>query len=234
MIDLTIKNLTIGYNTSLIHNINLEVNKSKLIVIIGENGSGKSTLMKTLLKLIKPINGEILFKGKSIQYYTPKEWALVFAAVFSRMGQIPEIQVKELMTIGALANNSQYSREVSQWLEIENLWQKYANQISDGQLQKVMIARALMQSTPFVIFDEPTAHLDYKNKIKVLELLKNLVEVSGKTFIIISHDVLQSLYLADEIWYLHHGQLFNGSPQEIDQKFNLEKEVSKFTHHGKN
>lgn len=232
MSDLVLKNISIGYQKPLVQNINIEINSGKLIVLLGENGSGKSTLMKTLLQLIPNLQGEIRYKEKNIQSYSPNEWSQVFAAVFSRLGRIPEIQVDELMEIGSIKKNQELKNQIVHWLEMEDLLPKYANKISDGQLQKVMIARALMQDTPYVIFDEPTAHLDFKNKSKVFEILKDLVQKTGKTFIVISHEILHALYLSDEVWLIQNGTLYHGNPQEINQQFQLEKQVLKYTQYG--
>lgn len=232
MSDLVLKNISIGYQKPLVQNINVEVNSGKLIVLLGENGSGKSTLMKTFLKLIPSLKGEIWYKEKSIQSYSSNEWSQIFAAVFSRLGRIPEIQVDELVEIGSNKKNENLKNQIVRWLELDDLLPKYANQISDGQLQKVLIARAFMQNTPYVIFDEPTAHLDFKNKSKVFETLKDLVQKTGKTFMVISHEILHALYLADEIWLIENGRLHTGNPQEINQQFDLEKQVLKYTQHG--
>ena len=90
-----------------------------------------------------------------------------------------------------------------------------------------MIARALMQGTHFVFFDEPTAHLDFKNKTNVFELLHNLVKTTQKTFIVISHEILHALALADEIWYIHEGKIYQGTSDEIDHKFRLKEQILK-------
>lgn len=234
MKDLKLHELTIGYDFPLVNNIDLSVSAGKMIALLGDNGSGKTTLMKTLLNIIPPINGNISFKDKNINNFRADEWSEVFSAVFSRMGNIPEIKVNELIRIGAKKHNENYEKDVISWLNIADLSAKYANEISDGQLQKVMIARALIQDTPYVIFDEPTAHLDYKNKNKVFELLQNLVGKSSKTFIIITHEILQALYLSDEIWLLQDQQLFSGTAAEINDRFNLENEVLKITQNVRN
>ncbi|MDO5655481.1 MAG: ATP-binding cassette domain-containing protein [Flavobacteriaceae bacterium] len=219
-----------GYVETLIGDVNLELSTGKLIALIGDNGSGKSTLMKTLLGLIKPLRGDIFFNQKNIQEFSAKEWSGVFSAVFSRLGQIPEIRVRELIDIGSNNKNSELKNDIVNWLNIADLLHEFATQISDGQLQKVMIARALMQDTPFVIFDEPTAHLDYKNKSIVFDLLRNLVKVSGKTFIVITHEILHALHLSDEIWYIHNRKLYHGTPESLENRFSFEKEILKFTH----
>lgn len=227
-----LKGLSIGYKKTLVRDIHLSIEEGKLITLLGENGSGKSTLMKTLLKLIQPIDGQITFNGENINNFSAKEWSKIFSVVFSRVGQIPQIKVDELIEIGANNIDLKQKKNIVNWLGVQTLLPKYANQISDGQLQKVMIARALMQDTPFVFFDEPTAHLDFKNKANIYKLLKCLVLDTRKTFIVITHEVLHALHLSDEVWLVQDEKLYTGTAKEINQQFNLEKEVLKYTQHG--
>ncbi|MXV38293.1 ATP-binding cassette domain-containing protein [Flavobacteriaceae bacterium Ap0902] len=231
---LVLKEVVIGYNhIPLAKGINLEVGSGKLISLIGENGTGKSTLMYSLLKIIPLLKGEIIYQDKSIQDYSQKSWSRIFAAVFSRVQQIPHIKVSELIQIGSENKDELELNNISALLEISELLNQYATQLSDGQLQKVMIARAILQDTPYVIFDEPTAHLDYKNKRIVFELLKKTVEVTGKTFIVITHEVLQALAMSDEIWMFQEKQLHVGTPEAIDLKLNIKQEILKNINYGK-
>lgn len=220
---LIFKKVAIGYDKiPLIKHIDLELNQEKLIALIGENGTGKTTFMKTLLKIIPIIEGDILFDGKSIKNYNQKEWAKVFSAVFSRNFNVPMVRVRELIQISINQSDSVNLKSISELLEITELLDKYANKLSDGQLQKVMIARAILQNTPFVIFDEPTAHLDYKNKPKIFELLKKIVRHTNKTFIVITHEITQAMSMCDEVMYINDNQMYIGTPQEINKLIDVE------------
>ena len=222
---LNIENLSIGFKKALVQDINLELEKGKLVFLLGENGSGKSTFMKTLFKIIPPFAGQIKYRGKDIQDINAKLWSKTLSAVFSRIGVVPMIPVNELIEIGSSQPDIDLKSNVIQLLEIEHLLDKYANEISDGQLQKVMIARALLQNTDFVFFDEPTAHLDFKSKSHVFKLLRNLVDSTEKTFIVITHEILYALEMADEIWYINEGKLYKGSSNEIDAKYQLREQI---------
>lgn len=222
---LRLENVGVGYHKSLVSDIHLKIGQGKLICLLGENGCGKSTLMKTLFKIIPPHEGEIYFNDKNIKQIDARRWSQTISAVFSRVGSIPMIPVKELIEIGTYKKDEELTAQIVQLLEIDDLLSKYATEISDGQLQKAMIARALVQDTDFVFFDEPTAHLDFKAKSQVFNLLKKLVQSTQKTFIVITHEVLYALEMADEIWYIHQGKLYQGTPQEVDQKFTLRKQV---------
>lgn len=222
---LNIENLSIGFKKALVQDINLELEKGKLVFLLGENGSGKSTFMKTLFKIIPPFAGQIKYRGKDIQEINAKLWSKTLSAVFSRIGVVPMIPVNELIEIGSSQPDIDLKSNVIQLLEIEHLLDKYANEISDGQLQKVMIARALLQNTDFVFFDEPTAHLDFKSKSHVFKLLRNLVDSTEKTFIVITHEILYALEMADEIWYINEGKLYKGSSNEIDASYQLREQI---------
>lgn len=228
---LKVKNLSIGYQSPLVENINLNVDKGKLIFLLGENGSGKSTFMKTLFRIIPSLSGEILYENQNILEMNPKLWSEKLSAVFSRLGIIPMIPVREIIEIGSHNVDPGWREKVVSFLNIEHLLDKLSNEISDGQLQKVMIARALLQNTDFVLFDEPTAHLDFKNKAQVFSLLRSLVDSTEKSFIVISHEILYALEIADEIWYIDKGKLFTGNPQQIDEKFKLKEQILKFKNH---
>lgn len=222
---LSIEKLSIGFKKALVQDINLELEKGKLVFLLGENGSGKSTFMKTLFKIVPPFAGQIKYRGKDIQEINAKLWSQTLSAVFSRIGVVPMIPVNELIEIGSSQPDMDLKSNVIQLLEIEHLLDKYANEISDGQLQKVMIARALLQNTDFVFFDEPTAHLDFKSKSHVFQLLRNLVDSTEKTFIVITHEILYALEMADEIWYITEGKLYKGSSNEIDAKYQLREQI---------
>lgn len=222
---LSIEKLSIGFKEALVQDINLELEKGKLVFLLGENGSGKSTFMKTLFKIVPPFAGHIKYRGKDIQEINAKLWSQTLSAVFSRIGVVPMIPVNELIEIGSSQPDMDLKSNVIQLLEIEHLLDKYANEISDGQLQKVMIARALLQNTDFVFFDEPTAHLDFKSKSHVFQLLRNLVDSTEKTFIVITHEILYALEMADEIWYITEGKLYKGSSNEIDAKYQLREQI---------
>lgn len=222
---LSIEKLSIGFKEALVQDINLELEKGKLVFLLGENGSGKSTFMKTLFKIVPPFAGQIKYRGKDFQEINAKLWSQTLSAVFSRIGVVPMIPVNELIEIGSSQPDMDLKSNVIQLLEIEHLLDKYANEISDGQLQKVMIARALLQNTDFVFFDEPTAHLDFKSKSHVFQLLRNLVDSTEKTFIVITHEILYALEMADEIWYITEGKLYKGSSNEIDAKYQLREQI---------
>jgi len=231
-IALAAQNLSVGYQLKkefkvVIPNINLEIEKGKLITIIGKNGIGKSTLLRTFSKVQKPISGKVLLNGKNLQESTQKELSTQLSLVLTE--RIPESQmtVYELIALGRQpytnwidklsATDIEKIEKAIVQTEIEHLKNNPFYELSDGQLQRVLIARALAQDTEIIILDEPTAHLDMQQTIKIFSLLKKLVSETQKTVILSTHEVNLAIQLADEIILLTPNKVYFGTTSECIQ-----------------
>ncbi len=211
----TIKNLSCGYGSQiLLDNFSEEIKTGELIALIGENGSGKSTLLRALSGNEKPLNGKVKIDDISIHEISPRKRANLVSSVPSRGDIVSSLDVLTSVTLGRFALTDSrffFSREDEQkaidcidQLGCLHLSNKALNEISDGEYQKVMIARALAQSAQFMILDEPTAFLDFKAKKSVMGVLKHLCQTTGISVLFSSHDLdLVSRY-ADKIWYLNN------------------------------
>lgn len=228
-------NLAIGYkqrnNTTIVaKNINFNIEKGKLVFILGKNGTGKSTLLKTLSKVINPISGEIFFNKKNVQSIPEKQLANQLSLVLTE--KLPEslLTVFELVALG----RQPYTNWVDTLSDLDkktvldalkqtqtlHLQNKSFLELSDGQLQRVLIARALAQNTEVIILDEPTAHLDMHNTIKIFGLLREMVTKQKKTIIISSHQVNLALQLADEIILFTENKIIKDTTKNIiENKF---------------
>ncbi|AXX94285.1 ABC transporter ATP-binding protein [Arcobacter ellisii] len=201
-------NLTHYYNKDLaLENINLEINKGEFICLIGESGSGKSTLLSLLSTLLKPTSGEIFFENtnykdiKDIDNFRKTNVGFIFQFHYL----INYLTVKENIK---LANEKATNDEIYNLLKIlkiENLLDKYPNEISGGQKQRVAIARALINKPKVIIADEPTGNLDSKNSLNVFEILKKLSE-SGTTIIVATHDKELAKF-ANKIYEVKDGKI---------------------------
>ncbi|WP_367181482.1 ABC transporter ATP-binding protein [uncultured Polaribacter sp.] len=203
----------------------MSIEKGKLITILGKNGIGKSTLLKTLSKVHKPISGEVLLNQTNIKNFSEKKIAKKLSLVLTEKLPESQLTVYEIIALGR--------QPYTNWIdtlsdidiekietaikntEIEHLKNKYFYQLSDGQLQTVLIARALAQDTEIIILDEPTAHLDMHQTLKVFSLLKKLVTKTQKTIIISSHEINLSIQLADQIILLNDQFITSGSAEEL-------------------
>ena len=201
-------NLTHFYNKDkALENINLEINKGEFVCLIGESGSGKSTLLSILSTLLKPTNGELFFENtnykdiKDIDNFRKTNIGFIFQFHYL----INYLTVKENIK---LANEKATNDEIYNLLKIlkiENLIDKYPNEISGGQKQRVAIARALINKPKVIIADEPTGNLDSKNSLNVFEILKKLSE-SGTTIIVATHDKELAKF-ANKIYEVKDGKI---------------------------
>ena len=199
------KDLIIGYekNKPLIEGINFDCTSGELIVLLGVNGIGKSTLLKTLCGLLEPISGSVLYNDRDIFASSLSERAKLISGVFIGRDFDPFISVREFVALGRypytnwLGSLTDHDTDQINFalhtLGLENLTNKKVHQISDGERQKTLIAKALAQDTSVIIMDEPTAFLDYKNKAELLETVRRLATEQNKTIIISTHDISSSL-----------------------------------------
>ena len=205
---MTITNLTHYYNKDLaLENINLKIKSGEFIAIIGESGSGKSTLLSILSTLLKPTSGDIVYENinykdiKNIDDFRKNNIGFIFQFHYL----INYLSVKENIN---LANEKASKEEIFNLLKllgIQNLIDKYPNEISGGQRQRVAIARALINNPKIIFADEPTGNLDSKNSLNVFELFKTFAN-KGTTIIVATHD--KSLAeLANKIYEVKDGKI---------------------------
>ena len=229
-------NLNIGYSQkgniiNIVSNINITANKGDLIALIGVNGSGKSTLIRTLLKFQDYILGDILLNNKSLKLYTNNELAENISYVASRLTEQNNITAKDLISLGRLPytkwfgilseNDKQIINDVIKTLGIEKLAKKQFNNLSDGEKQKVLVARALAQNTDLIILDEPTSHLDLPGKFELTAVLKKLTQDNDKAVIFSTHDLNIAFANANIIWFIYENKLISGTPEQIIENQNF-------------
>ena len=206
--------ISIGYTSkkvknSIASNINLSLERGKLIALIGANGIGKSTLLRTITGIQKPITGTVLLNGKNIHELNSLSLAQNLSVVLTEKLPPSNLTVWELIAlgrqpytnwIGKLTDNDIAKiNEAIELTQIGHLTQKKHYEISDGQLQIVLIARALAQDTPLIILDEPTTHLDLLHKVTLFKLLKKLTQETGKCILFSTHDIDMAIQLSDEM-----------------------------------
>ena len=203
-----VKNLTHYYNNDkALENINLEINKGEFVCLVGESGSGKSTLLSIISTLLKPTKGELFFENlnykniKDIDDFRKTNIGFIFQFHYL----INYLTVKENIK---LANEKATDNEIHNLLKIlriENLSNKYPNEISGGQRQRVSIARALINKPKVIIADEPTGNLDSKNSLNVFEILKKLSQ-EQVTIIVATHDK-NLAQIANKIYEVKDGKI---------------------------
>lgn len=224
--------LTVGYRTKagniiLFENLELKLNPGHLICLMGPNGAGKSTLIRTLAGLQDPLKGKINFNTESIS--NKDERAKIsqhIAVVLTDRIAASHLTVAELVTLGRYPyldwtiKLSEHDREIINYaireVNIEQLADKKIYELSDGQLQMAMIARALTQDTPIILLDEPTAHLDLNNRVEIMKLLKRLTRSGEKSILISTHDLDLALQTADTVWLTGKDKgIISGIPEDL-------------------
>ena len=198
------ENLAIGYQTKkqqkvIQNNINLNIKKGELVAVLGKNGIGKSTLLRTLSNVQKPIDGSVFINQKNSNNFTNKELAQTLSLVLTERLPESQLTVYELIALGRQPytnwidrisdNDKSIIDKAIALTEISAFTNRRFYELSDGQLQRVLIARAIAQDTDIIILDEPSAHLDIHHSVKLFSLLKKLVEETDKTILISSHEV---------------------------------------------
>ena len=206
--------ISIGYTSkkvqqSIASNIDLSLEKGKLIALIGANGIGKSTLLRTITGIQKPISGTVYLNEKDIHKLDSLTLAQNLSIVLTEKLPPSNLTVWELIAlgrqpytnwIGTLTDNDiKKVNEAIELTQIGHLTSKKHYEISDGQLQIVLIARALAQDTPLIILDEPTTHLDLLHKVVLFKLLKKLTQETGKCILFSTHDIDMAIQLSDEM-----------------------------------
>ena len=228
---LSIKDLTIGYLSSgnalqpVFKSINLKAKKGENIAIIGRNGIGKSTLLRTVAGLQKPLIGKVYIKDYDIKHYKKQEFARLISFVSTEIIRVSNLKLFDLVALGRFPhtgwigklNEDDYKiiNDSIYQVGIYNLKNKVLNEMSDGERQRAMIARALAQDTEIIILDEPTAFLDLPNRYEIIRLLNELTVNKGKTIIFSSHDLNITLQEADKVWLMGKNEIVEGAPEDL-------------------
>ena len=221
------KGLAIGYSEDKIlqKDINISLQQGQIITLMGQNGVGKTTFLKTISKLIPKLNGNVFYKGISLDEINSQDLSTRLSLVLTERPAAGNLTVAELIATGRhpysnwLGMLTTRDREMIEWAMTETrinyLTDKKLVQLSDGQLQKVMIARALAQETDMIFLDEPTAHLDLHNKIEIMLLLQRIAR-QGKGILISTHDLQISLQLSDKMWLFNFNEpVTEGIPEDL-------------------
>ena len=237
------KDLLIGYkDKAILPSINVSLKEGNLIALIGPNGAGKSTLFKTLTAYIKPVGGSIELMGKDLSSYSVKEKATMIGLVLTERPDDMFLKVHDVVASGRCPYTNFFGKiekedeniiqESLEVVGIKYLTDRYFNTLSDGEKQKVMIAKTLAQNTPIIFMDEPTAFIDYPSKIELFSLMKMLTKERNKTIIFSSHDLELLLRYTDDIWVISKGkELISSSKDELiasgflKEYFNLKEDI---------
>ena len=235
-----LRDLSIGYpdkhNTKRVaEHLNAPIHSGELTCLLGTNGVGKSTLLRTLSAFQPPLGGTIDLLDRPLSTYDDRQLATVIGVVLTEKSDIRNMTVEELVGLGRSPytgfwgtlkeSDRRIVHEAIARVRIEPLTQRMVHTLSDGERQKVMIAKALAQETPIIFLDEPTAFLDFPSKVEVMQLLHNLTHTLQKTVFMSTHDLELALQIADKIWLMDRTNgIAIGTPEDLS----LEGKLSSF------
>lgn len=235
---LQIQNFSIGYTnkkatTTIASGLDFSVQRGTFTCLLGKNGIGKSTLLRSITKVQKPLSGNILLHKKELESYKNSDLSKNISVVLTEKLPDSNLTVFELIALGrqpytnwiGTFNKKDESiiQKAIELTNIEHLKNKKYFELSDGQFQRVLIARALAQDTEIIILDEPTAHLDIHHTLETFELLKDLACKENKTIIVSTHQIQLALQTAHELFLMTEDEFIIGSPQSLIDSKKIEK-----------
>jgi iron complex transport system ATP-binding protein len=214
------QHISVGYGTGQVvfPGISFSAQPGDMVALLGVNGIGKSTLLRTLAGLQKELAGTVLIDGKPIHDIAPVERARLVSIVLTERLYIDNITVRDFIALGrtpytgwlgALSNEDKIQTDrVIEVMKLGSYANRFFNRLSDGEKQKILIARALCQQTPVMILDEPTAFLDFRNKREILEVLDSIARSMKKTVILSTHDIEAALMYCNKCWIMNEDKSF--------------------------
>ena len=230
--EITFENLCFSYNRKkqILKNINMTLPSGKFIAVLGPNGCGKTTTVKQINQILRAQSGRVLLGGRAVQDMSPLELAKTIAYVPQMTSGVMNGSVMDTVMLGR--------RPYIQWkpsdtdleivakalmrLRLDGLSQRLYNQLSGGQKQTVLIARALAQTPQVYLFDEPVSFLDVRNQLEIMAIARELVDRDGKTVIMVLHDLNMALRFADHVVIMKEGHVFaQGTPAEVITEENI-------------
>jgi len=228
MTAITTNRLTVGYRGHrVVEDISLSLPSGRLVCLLGPNGAGKSTLLRTLCGFQPPIAGTVTISGSDITTMSAAEVARLVSVVLTDRPLTPSLTAREMVGMGRAPYTGFWGRlsdddrrlvsEAMQTVGIAPLATRRMGRLSDGERQKVMIAKALAQHTPVIVLDEPTAFLDYPSKVAVMKTLARLAHDEGKTILMSTHDLELAAQLGDELMEIENKHIRKITADEVSR-----------------
>lgn len=221
-----LKDFSIGYGSRmLLYKVNTSFCKGQLTALIGRNGTGKSTLLRAIAGLNRHYSGEVLLNDRPIFRMQPQELARTLAFVTTERTRIPNLRCEDVVAIGRAPYTNWIGRmqdidrrivtDAIRSVGMESYALRTMDTMSDGECQRIMIARALAQDTPAILLDEPTSFLDMPNRYELVALLQSLAHTQGKCVLFSTHELDVALQICDSIALVDDGALYHLSVPEM-------------------
>lgn len=227
---ISLSHLSVGYTASqaLVSDVNVELLSGQLHCLIGRNGIGKSTLLKTLTGFLPKLSGNLLLDGQGIETFTQQALARKISIVLTQKPDVQNLTVAEVIGLGRSPYTGFFGKlrskdcavvdDAIRSVGIEPLRHRMIQTLSDGERQKVMIAKALAQETPIILLDEPTAFLDFPSKAETFQLLRSMAHEKDKLIVLSTHDLELAVRFADCLLEVEEGSLHTVTTAEVRQE----------------
>ena len=227
---ISLSHLSVGYTASqaLVSDVNVELQSGQLHCLIGRNGIGKSTLLKTLTGFLPKLSGNLLLDGQDIETFTQQALARKISIVLTQKPDVQNLTVAEVIGLGRSPYTGFFGKlrtrdcavvnDAIRSVGIEPLRDRMIQALSDGERQKVMIAKALAQETPIILLDEPTAFLDFPSKAETFQLLRSMAHEKDKLIVLSTHDLELAVRFADCLLEVEEGSLHIVTAAEVRQE----------------
>lgn len=227
---ISLSHLSVGYTASqaLVSDVNVELQSGQLHCLIGRNGIGKSTLLKTLTGFLPKLSGDLLLDGQGIETFTQQALARKISIVLTQKPDVQNLTVAEVIGLGRSPYTGFFGKlrvrdcavvdDAIRSVGIEPLRDRMIQTLSDGERQKVMIAKALAQETPIILLDEPTAFLDFPSKAETFQLLRSMAHEKDKLIVLSTHDLELAVRFADCLLEVEEGSLHTVTATEVRQE----------------
>ena len=224
---ISLSQLSVGYSSShpVISDISVELHSGQLACLIGENGIGKSTLLKTLTGFLPKLKGRLLLDNRDIESFSQQELARQVSIVLTQKPDVQNLTIEEIIGLGRSPYTGFFGRlraedrlvvdDAIAAMGIEKLRGRMIQTLSDGERQKVMIAKALAQETPVILLDEPTAFLDFPSKVDTFQSLRNMAHERDKLILLSTHDLELAVRFADSLLEVKKGALMAVSAADV-------------------
>ncbi|MDR1608052.1 MAG: ABC transporter ATP-binding protein [Deltaproteobacteria bacterium] len=223
---LELRNLTVGYRAPVVADLSLSFGRGQFVALLGANGSGKTTLLRTISRHIKPLSGEALINGQNVNDIKPSALAKILSVVLTDRSSVPMLRALEFVALGRHPHSDFLGRLKDRDLHMvesaleavraTDLADRFVDELSDGERQKIVLARALAQEPTLMLLDEPTAHLDLKHRLEILAILRGLCHSRELSVLAAVHDVESASKIADLALTIKKGKLAGfGQPEAI-------------------
>lgn len=227
-----LQHLTVGYgNKAILSDINQTIELGQLVCLLGANGVGKSTILRTIAGFQPPLCGTILLNEQDMSSFSTAQRSKAISVVLTERVEVPCMNVVDLVGMGRspytgffgtlTKEDKNIVNEAIDMVGISHLATRTFDTLSDGERQKVLLAKALAQQTPVILLDEPTAFLDFHAKVSTLRLLLRLAHETNKTILLSTHDVEMAIQLSDALWIVQNGEIKAGTTLSLTESGTL-------------